>query len=98
MPTVWKYLFTDPKLFKTLLMEPSVAYQYRLIGPNKWKGARDAQINAIDRIQAALETNKIYTEKNQTKSLRSSLTSTIFMTIIVGLLMFVMFIRRSLNV
>nr|XP_027204901.1 dimethylaniline monooxygenase [N-oxide-forming] 5-like [Dermatophagoides pteronyssinus] len=98
MPTVWKYLFTDPKLFKTLLMEPSVAYQYRLIGPNKWKGARDAQIKAIDRIQSALETNKIYTEKNQTKSLRSSLTSTIFMTIIISLLMFVMFIRRSLNV
>ncbi|KAH7637149.1 flavin-containing monooxygenase-like protein [Dermatophagoides farinae] len=94
MPPVWKYLFTDPKLFRTLLMEPSVAYQYRLVGPNSWKGARDAQIHAIDRIQTALTTNKVYAKQNKTQSISSSIPMTIFVTFMVFLAIITSYIRH----
>ena len=31
-PPIWKYLFTDPKLFFTLMFGASAPYQYRLAG------------------------------------------------------------------
>ena len=34
-PLVWKLLFTDPRLFWTLLFGPSLPYQYRLRG--EWR-------------------------------------------------------------
>ncbi|XP_017492687.1 PREDICTED: dimethylaniline monooxygenase [N-oxide-forming] 5-like [Rhagoletis zephyria] len=38
-PFIWKYVFTDPKLFFALLFGACAPYQYRLTGPNKWSGA-----------------------------------------------------------
>ncbi|OTF73587.1 hypothetical protein BLA29_005025 [Euroglyphus maynei] len=56
-PPVWKYLFTDFKLFSTMMFGPCVPYQYRLVGPNAWPGARQAILTASKRIQAPLKTN-----------------------------------------
>ncbi|GIX76799.1 dimethylaniline monooxygenase 2 [Caerostris extrusa] len=41
-PNLYKLFFTDPKLYWKLFWGPSLSYQYRLKGPHKWKGARDA--------------------------------------------------------
>lgn len=57
MPPVWKYLFTDFKLFISMMFGPCVPYQYRLVGPNSWPGAREAILTATKRIQAPLKTN-----------------------------------------
>lgn len=49
-PCLWKLLFTDPKLYWALLFGPALPYQYRLQGPHKWDGAREAILTAYDRI------------------------------------------------
>lgn len=60
MPPIWKYLFTDFRLFWALMFEPSAPYQYRLVGPNSWKDARKTQLSVNRRILAALRTNKSF--------------------------------------
>ena len=57
-PPVWRYLFTDFHLFRTLVFGANAPYQYRLVGPNQWPGAREALFTIQDRIDAALNTNK----------------------------------------
>lgn len=49
-PNMWKLLFTDPKLYWALFFGPSLPYQYRLQGPHRWDGARDAILTAYDRV------------------------------------------------
>uniref|UniRef100_A0A1I7XCB1 Flavin-containing monooxygenase n=1 Tax=Heterorhabditis bacteriophora TaxID=37862 RepID=A0A1I7XCB1_HETBA len=49
-PSLWSKFFTDPLLAKTLLFHGLVPYQYRLQGPHKWKGAREAIITFEDRV------------------------------------------------
>ncbi|CAG2103794.1 unnamed protein product, partial [Medioppia subpectinata] len=41
-PRLWKYAFTDPKLWWRVYAGPCVPYQYRLDGPNSWPDAREA--------------------------------------------------------
>ncbi|XP_015923643.1 flavin-containing monooxygenase 5-like [Parasteatoda tepidariorum] len=57
-PNFWNLLFTDPKLFKALIFGPSVPYQYRLIGPHKWDGARNAILTTYDRVRYPLSSGK----------------------------------------
>lgn len=56
-PPIMKYLFTDFPLFVALMFGASAPYQYRLVGPNPWSGAREAMLTVQDRIIAPLQTN-----------------------------------------
>lgn len=48
-PHLLKYFFTDNELFRVLL-GPAVSYQYRLEGPHRWPGARQAIIDSHHRV------------------------------------------------
>lgn len=50
----WKLFTTDPKLWSRLYFGPSLSYQYRLQGPHTWSGARDAILEAKERIDYPL--------------------------------------------
>lgn len=67
-PPIWRYLFTDPRLFFTLIFGPSAPYQYRLVGPNAWPGARQAMLTVNDRIDATLQTNELMKQKLKSQS------------------------------
>ncbi|XP_077870034.1 flavin-containing monooxygenase 5-like, partial [Saccoglossus kowalevskii] len=45
-PSFWKLLLSDPKLAMAFQYGPQLPYMYRLQGPGKWDGARDAILNA----------------------------------------------------
>ncbi|XP_035221541.1 flavin-containing monooxygenase 5-like [Stegodyphus dumicola] len=62
-PNFAKLFFTDIKLFWKLIWGPSVPYQYRLRGPHKWNGARDAILTCKKRLKAPLIPDK-YEKKN----------------------------------
>lgn len=49
-PNLIKYFFTDFPLFLKLVFGPSVPYQYRLEGPHKWEGAREAIMTCNERL------------------------------------------------
>ncbi|KAG8196637.1 hypothetical protein JTE90_006547 [Oedothorax gibbosus] len=49
-PNFSKLFFTDIKLFNKLIFGPSLSYQYRLQGPHKWKGAREAIFKCKERV------------------------------------------------
>lgn len=51
-PNLAWYAVTDPKLFYQLIFGPFTTYQFRLQGPHKWAGARDAILNVAARIDA----------------------------------------------
>lgn len=53
-PDLVKMFFTDQKLFWALWLGPSLPYQYRLQGPHKWSGARDAILTYKQRVEAPL--------------------------------------------
>lgn len=48
-PQMLKYFFTDNELFRVLL-GPAVPYQYRLEGPHRWPGARQAILDSHYRV------------------------------------------------
>lgn len=50
-PNLLKYLFTDFPLFLKLVFGPSLPYQYRLDGPHKWEGAREAIMTVHERLR-----------------------------------------------
>nr|XP_054592261.1 flavin-containing monooxygenase 5 isoform X1 [Nothobranchius furzeri]XP_054592262.1 flavin-containing monooxygenase 5 isoform X1 [Nothobranchius furzeri] len=58
-PSLLWLLFTDYLLFKRVLWGPVTAYQYRLTGPGKWEGAREAIITQFDRVYQPLKTRKV---------------------------------------
>lgn len=61
-PNIASYLFKDPKLWAALSFGPCFPYQYRLVGPHKWTGAREAILRAPARMKAPLDT-RILTDK-----------------------------------
>ncbi|XP_017159047.1 dimethylaniline monooxygenase [N-oxide-forming] 5-like [Poecilia reticulata] len=51
--------FTDYQLFKHVLWGPVSSYQYRLMGPGKWDGARKAIFTQFDRMYQPLKSRKL---------------------------------------
>ncbi|KAL2301755.1 hypothetical protein Nmel_011151 [Mimus melanotis] len=49
-PSVLELLCTDPKLALTIFFGPCSPYQYRLGGPGRWEGARQAILTQWDRV------------------------------------------------
>lgn len=64
-PQVWKYFFTDPKLWWSLMFGPCYPYQYRLEGPHKSDKARDIILEAPARISAPLFTRELTDKKGE---------------------------------
>lgn len=58
-PSLPWLFFTDYQLFQRVLWGPVTAYQYRLMGPGKWDGARRAIFTQFDRMNQALKTRKV---------------------------------------
>lgn len=57
-PNMTKLALTDPVLWYNCLLKPCVSYQYRLNGPNPWKGARQAILELDKRLYAPLKIEK----------------------------------------
>ncbi|KAH0618212.1 hypothetical protein JD844_017222 [Phrynosoma platyrhinos] len=49
-PDLFSLLVTDPKLAMTIFFGPCSPYQFRLMGPGKWSGARNAILTQEERI------------------------------------------------
>ncbi|CAN9500626.1 unnamed protein product [Ophioblennius macclurei] len=58
-PSLFWLFFTDYALFKKILWGPVSAYQYRLVGPGKWDGARRAIFTQFERMNQPLKTRQL---------------------------------------
>ncbi|MEQ2197469.1 hypothetical protein XENOCAPTIV_029960, partial [Xenoophorus captivus] len=66
-PRISRLLLTDPRLGLNLLLGPCTPYQYRLRGPGKWAGARQAIFTQWDRVAQPMQTRPC----NEPEPLRS---------------------------
>ncbi|PRD26702.1 UNVERIFIED_CONTAM: Dimethylaniline monooxygenase [N-oxide-forming] 5 [Trichonephila clavipes] len=69
-PNLLKLFFTDFWLFVACTFKVFVPYRYRLVGPHKWNGARNAILSAGQRMRAPLQGKKALetdTTSNSTK-------------------------------
>ncbi|XP_049444143.1 flavin-containing monooxygenase 5-like isoform X9 [Epinephelus fuscoguttatus] len=55
-PNFLKLLLTDPRLGLTVMLGPGTPYQYRLKGPGKWAGARQAILTQWERVAQPMQT------------------------------------------
>lgn len=55
-PNILKLLLTDPKVGLQVLLGPVSPYQFRLTGPGKWAGARQAILTQWERVAQAMKT------------------------------------------
>ncbi|XP_074492062.1 flavin-containing monooxygenase 5-like isoform X2 [Sebastes fasciatus] len=62
-PSLLWLFFTDYPLFKKVLWGPVTSYQYRLMGPGKWDGARRAIFTQFERMFQPLKTRKMVTDE-----------------------------------
>ncbi|PAA70391.1 hypothetical protein BOX15_Mlig005613g1 [Macrostomum lignano] len=53
-PPLLRLLLTDPALFRAVVFEPCTPYQFRLVGPGAWPGARAAILGQMDRIRLGM--------------------------------------------
>ncbi|XP_012403078.1 dimethylaniline monooxygenase [N-oxide-forming] 5-like [Sarcophilus harrisii] len=58
-PSVLSLFFSDPKLALNIFFGPCTPYQYRLQGPGKWAGAREAILTQRERIIKPLRTRTV---------------------------------------
>ncbi|KAK7500228.1 hypothetical protein BaRGS_00008451 [Batillaria attramentaria] len=58
-PDVGRLMLTDPVLGLRVFFGPLLPYQYRLQGPGKWAGARQAILTAMDRVRFPLKTRPL---------------------------------------
>ncbi|XP_039462579.1 dimethylaniline monooxygenase [N-oxide-forming] 5 isoform X1 [Oreochromis aureus] len=55
-PNIPRMLLTDPRLGMNVLFGPCTPYQYRLRGPGKWAGARQAILTQWERMAQPMQT------------------------------------------
>ncbi|XP_004454780.1 flavin-containing monooxygenase 2 isoform X2 [Dasypus novemcinctus] len=63
-PDLFSLLLKDPKLALKLYFGPCNSYQYRLVGPGQWKGARNAIFTQEQRILKPLKTRALKASSN----------------------------------
>ncbi|XP_040263057.1 dimethylaniline monooxygenase [N-oxide-forming] 2-like [Bufo bufo] len=56
---IWKLFLTDPVLAWKVVFGPCNSYQFRLTGPGKWDGAREAIFTQWHRIERPLKTRVV---------------------------------------
>lgn len=67
-PNLIKLLFTDFNLFMKCTFAVFLPYRYRLIGPHRWNGARDAILSAGQRMRAPLQGKRAFESSGSTSS------------------------------
>ncbi|XP_078141682.1 flavin-containing monooxygenase 5-like [Centroberyx gerrardi] len=55
-PSILRLLLTDPRLGLSVFLGPPTPYQYRLRGPGKWAGARQAILTQWERVAQPMKT------------------------------------------
>ncbi|XP_072018285.1 dimethylaniline monooxygenase [N-oxide-forming] 2-like [Amphiura filiformis] len=85
-PDLWKMMFEDPMLSLQCFFGPCYPYQYRLVGPGKWDGAKEAIETAWDRITGAYQTRQVPEDET------SNLTTILFILGLCCLLISVMYV------
>ncbi|KAM6938889.1 flavin-containing monooxygenase 5-like isoform 1-T2 [Lycodopsis pacificus] len=55
-PSLLRLLLTDPRLGLNVMLGPCTPYQYRLRGPGKWAGARQAIFTQWERVAQPMQT------------------------------------------
>ncbi|XP_031696127.1 dimethylaniline monooxygenase [N-oxide-forming] 5-like [Anarrhichthys ocellatus] len=55
-PSLLRLLLTDPRLGLNVILGPCTPYQYRLRGPGKWAGARQAIFTQWERVAQPMQT------------------------------------------
>ncbi|XP_029395027.1 dimethylaniline monooxygenase [N-oxide-forming] 2 isoform X1 [Mus pahari] len=68
-PDFVSLLFKDPKLAVKLYFGPCNSYQYRLVGPGQWEGARSAILTQKQRILKPLKTRTLQSSASAPVSL-----------------------------
>uniref|UniRef100_A0A8C9VVL5 Flavin-containing monooxygenase n=1 Tax=Scleropages formosus TaxID=113540 RepID=A0A8C9VVL5_SCLFO len=58
-PNILRLLLTDPRLGFSVLFGPCTPYQFRLRGPGKWAGARNAILTVWDRVSKPMMTRVV---------------------------------------
>ncbi|XP_030061708.1 dimethylaniline monooxygenase [N-oxide-forming] 5 [Microcaecilia unicolor] len=58
-PNIWSLFLTDPKLAREVFFGPCTPYQFRLTGPGKWSGARQAILTQWNRTVKPTRTRDI---------------------------------------
>ncbi|KAJ3599799.1 hypothetical protein NHX12_033753 [Muraenolepis orangiensis] len=58
-PNILRLFLTDPKLGLKVFLGPCTPYQYRLTGPGRWKGARQAIYTQWDRVAQPFRTRAL---------------------------------------
>ncbi|NWV77350.1 FMO4 monooxygenase, partial [Dasyornis broadbenti] len=69
-PSVLKLLLTDPQLALAIFFGPCSPYQFRLVGRNKWSGARAAILTQWQRTLKPLRTRVVDDNSNSSSSWR----------------------------
>lgn len=63
-PDLLSLLFKDPKLAVKLYFGPCNSYQYRLVGPGRWEGAKSAILSQKQRMLRPLKTRTLEPASN----------------------------------
>ena len=58
-PNLFKFALTDPLLWWNLYFNPCAPYQYRLVGPHLWRGARQAILSLNERIEQSINSRSL---------------------------------------
>ncbi|CAL8309172.1 unnamed protein product [Lota lota] len=58
-PKILRLFLTDPKLGLKVFLGPCTPYQYRLTGPGRWNGARQAILTQWDRVAQPFRTRAV---------------------------------------
>ncbi|KAK7133344.1 hypothetical protein R3I94_015273 [Phoxinus phoxinus] len=91
-PSILKLLLTDPRLALKIIFGPCTPYQFRLHGPGRWEGARQAILTQWDRVTEPLKTRCAPEPQSQ----RSSY-SLLFSVSVAALLSALYYSRASLH-
>ncbi|XP_061594081.1 flavin-containing monooxygenase 5-like [Cololabis saira] len=62
-PSFTRTLLTDPRLGVSVMLGPCTPYQYRLRGPGKWAGARQAILSQWERVARPMQTRPCHEPK-----------------------------------
>ena len=83
-PKFCKLFLQSPTLALRCFFGPCYSYQYRLMGPGKWDGAKEAIETAWDRILAPFDTRRVPMEKKSGSSVGFCLKSLVVIGVAVG--------------
>ena len=65
-PDWWSFLLQgDPKMALAVLFGPAHPFHYRLTGPHKWGGARDATLNAYRETVFSTQHRRVWEEEEK---------------------------------